>query len=443
VAGLVHPLAPHVDGGARLQGRHLGVPARLLRRLRVRAPDLREAIEGHAHAHRPHHDERLSVLNFLHLHGRRPVVHHHLIALLNGLGGGRRSAVAGLVGGRRVRPGLALRRLAPVVEILLIVLEALARLLRRLRFGLRLLDFANGVLNARIGLVDDALGLLQRLLPKLVPLLLNRAELFFVALLRLFGLLAGRLGLVQLVLQLLRARLERRNEILHRRLLRARQLAGPLQQIVRESHAPGNLEGVRRARHPFLVPIGGTQRLLIEFHGPVLDALRLVGVHLERAVVGGGNGAGARRRQPFEHRLRQRSALVRVRASARLVDQDERIVAPRLQHVPQVRDVRAKGRQVVLNRLLVANVRHNPVEQRKRGVRRHRQGQTVGEHQRKQPDGLHRDRLSARVGARDDERVEIVSELKVERHDVARRNRSFGLRGTALGLAVLIERLEV
>jgi len=160
-------------------------------------------------------------------------------------------------------------------------------------------------------------------------------------------------------------------------------------------------------------------------------------------VVGGRDRAGAGLRELLQHRLREGRSLVRVRAGAGLVDQDERVLPDRGEHVTEVGDVRAEGGQVVLDRLLVPNVGHNLVEERERGVRRHRKGQSVGEHQREEANGLHRHRLAPGVGAGDHERAEVGAELQVEGDHLPRREGLLLARGAPVGRVAGVAPLEV
>ena len=121
------------------------------------------------------------------------------------------------------------------------------------------------------------------------------------------------------------------------------------------------------------------------------------------------------RAEVVEHRDAQRAALLRVGGRAQLVQQHQRIRRHVQRHLADVRDVRRKRAQALLDRLVVADVRQHLLEQRELGLRRrHRQPRL--RHQRQQPHGLQRHRLAAGVGAADQQGAALLVQLQAERH---------------------------
>jgi hypothetical protein len=97
-----------------------------------------------------------------------------------------------------------------------------------------------------------------------------------------------------------------------------------------------------------------------------------------------------------------RSALFRIGGRAQLVEQHQRLRGGMVRDEIDVGDVRGKRRQVLLDRLVIADVGKDRVEDGQLGaVGRNRDARL--RHQGQQSDGLQPYRLAAGVGAADDE----------------------------------------
>lgn len=113
----------------------------------------------------------------------------------------------------------------------------------------------------------------------------------------------------------------------------------------------------------------------------------------------------------------QGRALGRIGAAAEFVEQDERGPRRARQAGADAHEMRRKGREVLLDLLLVADVGHDAVVERHLAALGARQGQAHAHHQGRQARALQRQGLAARVRAGDHEQVELAPEAQVERHD--------------------------
>ena len=112
----------------------------------------------------------------------------------------------------------------------------------------------------------------------------------------------------------------------------------------------------------------------------------------------------------LHQRHAQRAALLGIRGRAQFVEQHQRIRHHVQRHLADVGDVRRKRAQVLLNRLVIADIRQHSRERRKLGVLgRHRQPRQ--RHQAQQAHRLQRHRLAARVGTADQQRPPVLGQL--------------------------------
>jgi hypothetical protein len=185
-----------------------------------------------------------------------------------------------------------------------------------------------------------------------------------------------------------------------------------------DPEAPRDREGARLARHPDQDPVAGRERPGVELDARVLGARVAEGELLELADVRRGERRRAALEEELEHGLRERRAFVGIRPRAELVEQDERPSGRALDPGPDARQVRGERRQARADLLLVADVGHDPVEERDRRARRTREGHPAPHEERRQAGRLQRERLPARVRPRDHEHVEIPRQAQVDRDDL-------------------------
>ena len=119
-------------------------------------------------------------------------------------------------------------------------------------------------------------------------------------------------------------------------------------------------------------------------------------------VVGDGDGQGG--------------AFFGIGGRAEFVEQDQRLRSGGAGDEIDVGDVRGECREILLDRLVVADVGEDGVEDGKLGaVRGHRHSRL--RHQREQADGLQRDGLAAGIGSGDDELAALAFEFDGDRDD--------------------------
>ena len=108
----------------------------------------------------------------------------------------------------------------------------------------------------------------------------------------------------------------------------------------------------------------------------------------------------------------QRRALFGIGGRAQFVEQHQRMRGRVVRDEIDVGDVRRKRGQVLLDRLVVADVGEDGVEDRQLGALGRNRNSRL-RHQRQQSDGLQRDGLAAGVGAADDELAMLASSSTV------------------------------
>ena len=139
-------------------------------------------------------------------------------------------------------------------------------------------------------------------------------------------------------------------------------LFGSLKDVERKAYLGGYLEGKRAAGMAYGKAIEGGHAFGVEEHGAVDDAVVAVGHHLEVSKMSGDNAERASLAELFEHCLGDGAARARLGAAAQLVQKEQRTIVGDGQQLFHILQMRRVGTQVVLYRLLVANVYHHPVE---------------------------------------------------------------------------------
>ena len=106
-------------------------------------------------------------------------------------------------------------------------------------------------------------------------------------------------------------------------MLLIQQLAGILDNILSQTQAAADIEGITASRHTHQQAIGRTQRHGVKFHAGIFHTLVTVGKGFQLAVVGCYHRQHALLMQVLQHRHSQRSALVRVRAGTDFINQHQ------------------------------------------------------------------------------------------------------------------------
>ena len=196
-------------------------------------------------------------------------------------------------------------------------------------------------------------------------------------------------------------------------------LAGPADDLLRESDLAGNLHGKRTARLARLQLEERPDVLHVEQHRTVGNPLRIRRIVFDIGVVGRDDAVAPLLQQAFENRLGNRPADDRLGARPELVDQHQGPRRGSGKHVLHVEQVGGVGREVVVDRLLVADVDAEALEDGQLGDLRRRDREPALEHVLDDAGGLQADGFPAGIGTRNDEDVLAAVQLQVERDDFA------------------------
>ena len=159
------------------------------------------------------------------------------------------------------------------------------------------------------------------------------------------------------------------------------------------------------------------ERFDVKLARRVDDALCAHGVELELGVVRRGRDFRAALAAELDERDRQCRALGRVRACTELIKKNERGVVADFENIHDVFHVRGKCRERLLNRLLVADISKNTVEDGNEASVVRRNVKAALCHEGEKSQRLERDGFAAGVGAGNNERVKIGAEADGNRHD--------------------------
>ena len=159
----------------------------------------------------------------------------------------------------------------------------------------------------------------------------------------------------------------------------------------------------------------------------------LGGERLQLGVVGGRGDHRSGVEQARDDGHGQRRALGGIGPGADLVEQHERRRPGGLDEAHDVAQVAAEGGERLRDALLVADVGHDPAEDRQARPIGRRHAQPCLVHEREQAERLEADRLAAGVRPGDDEGAvaEAVAEAQVDRHGAVAQQRM--ARGEQLG----------
>ena len=147
-------------------------------------------------------------------------------------------------------------------------------------------------------------------------------------------------------------------------------------------------------------------------------AWRVGGIDLERGVVRGDQRPGARLQKVAGNGHGQRGAFFGIGGGAKLVEQNQRLLAGQPGEPVEIGDVRGKSGERGFDGLRIADVGQERCEDRKAG-RLGGNGQSSLGHHGQQSRGLERDGFAAGVGAADDELAILGGEFQGERDNSA------------------------
>ena len=223
-------------------------------------------------------------------------------------------------------------------------------------------------------------------------------------------------GLPFLRLHLLALALHLAQHVLKLDVLPIQMPACQLNDVLRQTQSPGDGESVGLAGDADEQAIGGTEGLHVELTGGVLHPGGGHGVQLQFGVVGGGHDLGAQAPGLLDDGRGQRRALHRVGAGTQFVEEQQRPVVGLPQHLDDVGDMGGKGGQGLLDGLLVPDVRQDFFENGHLAPVVHRQVQAALGHEGEQASRFQGDRLTAGVGAGDDQGVKALPQFQVDGH---------------------------
>ena len=196
---------------------------------------------------------------------------------------------------------------------------------------------------------------------------------------------------------------------------------GAQDQRPRQSEPGGDRQRPRLTGAVVDQPERRSERGGVELDRGIARARLRGGERAEGLEVRGGDDQRATIREHFEDRPRQRRALVGIGARAELIEQDERALIGLGEHLADLLDERGERREVLGDRLIVADDGEDPFEHRH--ARALRRGDVAAglRHQREQRERFERDRLAAGVRAGDEQQRSIGRQLEIHRHDLAGR----------------------
>src|SRR5579863_5690361 len=408
-AGLVDGLADDVDLAGRVRALALVIQrhgdsagaSRFYRRfvgLRLSAgEDLGNVVAGDFHFHRAHLDFEMLVIDFAHdtsrTSGGLELDGVALGYVFHQLGLGVRVA---LVGSGRVRDYGGVELLAEFAA----------------QFG----DAALGVFGKLLGGgaildgVDGFAGVVFEVAQKSFELLLHFANfglLLFFSFHREVGFLALQILLAGLEAQTFgfgfaQVGVKSVEELTDVASLRAQARARAFDDRGIQSQTLRDVDSGRRAGDADFQFVGGLQRSFVKSDRRVEHAGRIRGVDLERGVMRGDDGYTADVGEVAGNGDGESGAFFGIGGRAEFVEEHKRVRGGGARNGIDVGDVGGKGGKILLDRLVVADVGENGVEDGEFGAVGGDGKSGLG-HQREQADGFQGDGFAAGVGAGDDE----------------------------------------
>ena len=298
-------------------------------------------------------------------------------------------------------------------------LHALSCLQRTLAFRLRRLDVADGLLHRAVGIGDNLLCLLACIAKYLMTFAFNLLVELLVFGSHLCQKVVRHLQLRALPCHLLLVELELLQLMFEVEHLAAHLLACRLEHLFGEADTLCYLKGEGATRMPNGETVERLHLLCVEQHRPVADARTFVCQQLQVGIVGSDDTEGVAAVQLFEQCLGNGAARPWFGAPTQLVKQKEGALVSRFQQLFHILQMRSVCAQVVVYRLLVADVDEYIVEDAKLRCLTAGHQHTALQHVLYQPHRFQAHRLATRVRSRYYQYVGIVVQLYVERHHLA------------------------
>ena len=198
------------------------------------------------------------------------------------------------------------------------------------------------------------------------------------------------------------------------------------QQIFGQTETPGDGKGLAGAGNAVMQPVGRRQGHGIEFHRRVPHPGAQAGIPLDEVEMGGDHGPRANRPQPIEQRHGQSAAFGRIGTGAQFVQQHQGIRPGLLQNLPQPGQMPRKGRQVLLDALLVADIGMHLGEQEHPAVGSAGNRQPGTHHEHQQTEGFEGHALAAGVGTADDQQLVCRLQAQIDRLGILRMQTAVG-----------------
>ena len=167
--------------------------------------------------------------------------------------------------------------------------------------------------------------------------------------------------------------------------------------ILGQAYLTGNLHSKRTARITYLQLEKGLHQVTVVKHGTVHHTFMVFGKMFQVLVMGRNDTEGHFLIEPFQHRLGNGTAYLRLRSSTKFINENQTSSVALFHHNFHVRQVRRIGTQVVLYRLLITNVNKDTTENSRMAAFVHRNRQTTLQHILKQTNRFQTDRLSTGI----------------------------------------------
>ena len=271
----------------------------------------------------------------------------------------------------------------------------------------QLLQFLRNLVGGAASVVQDLLGLPSGLFHCLIPFLLDLLMECLALVADFLGLLAQPLGLLPGRLHLLPLDLQLAEDILKVLIALAHHVPCLFDDILGQTQLPGDGKGVGLPGNANEQAICGPQGLHIKFAGGVDDPLGSHGIELQLRVMGGRHHPAAHGPAKLNNGHGQSGALRRIRTGSQLIKENEGAAVALPGDIHNGPHVGREGGQGLLDGLLIANVRQNPIKGGQAAAISGGNVKAALRHQRQKANGLEGHRLAASIGACDDHTVKV------------------------------------
>ena len=303
------------------------------------------------------------------------------------------------------------------IEALLELIELAPQFLGTLFFCLLCTYFLDGALDLRIASCQDFLRLGTRIVDNLTVLGTNVIQALVIVGDHLIKTLLLSPHVLSLVLPVTAVTHDVEQVLVHVDVVAAHNLAGLVNDRLRQTRLAGNLNGKRTAGVAHRQLEERLHALAVIEHRAVDHTVGLVSKMLEVLIMGSHHAHHFVLIELFEYRLSDSTANLRLGAATHLIDEDERLLASLGQEQFHILQVAAVGAQVVLDALLVTDVDENIAEQSHVGIVTQRGQQAALHHVLHHTHRLEAHRLAAGIGPRNDQDAVFFVQIDIEGHD--------------------------